>query len=477
MTAQSWEPTGSARDAVATDPTLELEADARRELGRAFALDQVLARTASSIVFGAREREGDRPVALRVLRRPRIDTGLDGRLKEVVLASALDHPHVVPVYRAGVTGGLVWYAAKPIAGRSLAALLAERRPLDRATCLHIAEQVGNALAYAHRRGVTHGDLRPANVLLEGDWALVTDFAIGRVLDRYGVRGAPPGGTPRAAYRAPEDAPAANPTEAGDQYALAATVWECLTGTPPIGRRPVGIAPDPPEPMAAALRRALRPLPAQRYASVLDLVAALDAPNASPAPVAPPRNRPTSTGQRVLLVDPEPRVRRRFATAAIIAVVGLAGWLAIGMPGARVRPAAPVAAPRAAPRQPAPDPVLSPVALEPSVLPPLPPIERAPPRPAAPPPVRPPPAAPVAERVGPGTAEAPGSLFISSMPWGQLFIDGQPAGTTPKSGFALGPGPHRVEVVRAGYYPFKVEIHVTTGQEVRLVNIVLEALNP
>jgi serine/threonine-protein kinase len=472
MTAQSWEPTGSARDAVATDPTLEIEATARRELGRAFELDRVLARTASSIVFGAREREGDRPVALRVLRRPRIDTGLDGRLKEVVLASALDHPHVVPVYRAGVTGGLVWYAAKPIAGRSLAALLAERCPLDRATCLHIAEQVGNALAYAHRRGVTHGDLRPANVLLEGDWALVTDFAIGRVLDRYGVRGAPAGGTPRAAYRAPEDAPAADPTEAGDQYALAATIWECLTGTPPIGGRPVSLAPDPAGPMAAALQRALHPRPALRYPSVLDLVAALDAPDVPPAPVAPPRNRPTSTGQRVLVVDPEPRVGRRFATAAIVAVVGVAGWLAFDMPGTRVRPAAPAAAPRAAPPLSAPDPVASSVAPQPSVLPPLPPIVREFPRPA---PTRAA-AAPV-NRVSPGTSEAPGSLFISSMPWGQLFIDGQPAGTTPKSGFTLGPGPHRVEIVRPGYYPFRVEIHVAAGQEVRLVNIVLEALNP
>jgi hypothetical protein len=64
-----------------------------------------------------------------------------------------------------------------------------------------------------------------------------------------------------------------------------------------------------------------------------------------------------------------------------------------------------------------------------------------------------------------------------MPWGRLFIDGQPAGTTPKEGLVLGAGAHRVEIVRDGYHPFRLEIHVGAAQDVRLTNIVLEAITP
>jgi hypothetical protein len=177
---------------------------------------------------------------------------------------------------------------------------------------------------------------------------------------------------------------------------------------------------------------------------------------------------------VLLVDEQPRLGRRFVTAGLIALLGLASWLVVEQPDTRVRPGGPAPVPVAAPPLSAPDAAVPP-APAPAVLPPLPPVERAPaPRPAVPAgqspetPSGPAPAAPVGE---------PGSLFISSMPWGQLFIDGRPAGTTPKSALPLDPGPHRVEIVRAGYHPFRVEIHVTSGQEVRLVNIVLEALHP
>lgn len=470
-------------DAPAIDGSAVLADDARRELAGAFELESVLARSAGSIVYAAREGDGDRRVALRVLRRPRMDTGLDGRLRDLVRATALDHPHIVPVYRAGTTTRLVWYSMKLVDGRSLAALLAERGRLNLAATLRIAEQVANALAYAHRRGVTHGDVRPANVLVDRDWALVADFGIGRLLDRYRARDVKPGGAPRAAYRAPEDAPGDEPTVAGDQYALAATIWECLTGTPPIGG-PVGAPPDVPPPAAAALARALCPRPVARYPSVLDFVAALGTPDAAPAAVAPPRYRPPSNaGQRVILIDREPRRRHRLGTAAVITVVGLVAWPLLQMPSTRVSPAPP-AAPTAPPPAPAPTPARAqpPVATLPT-LPPLPPVERErrEERPA-PSPVAPAssPATPSPTRERPPQATATGesgSLVISSMPWGQLFVDGQPAGTTPKSGLTLSPGPHRVEIVRAGYRRFGVEIHVSPGQEVRLVNIGLEAQVP
>jgi hypothetical protein len=231
-------------------------------------------------------------------------------------------------------------------------------------------------------------------------------------------------------------------------------------------------------VAAVLSRARHTSPAQRYPSVVQLVEALAATQAGVV-VPPPTNRPTSAGQRVLLVDEQPRFGRWVATAGILGLIAVAAMLVVGLPGKRGRPAppaAPVTAAAAAvkPRPtPAPDSVL---------LPPLPPVERVAPRQpeprpasqsrmAAEPPAASRPVTPAA------TPQGEGALVISSMPWGRLFIDGQPVGTTPKERLTLSAGTHRVEILRDGYHPFRLEIHITPGQEVRLVNIALEAMTP
>jgi serine/threonine-protein kinase len=482
MTTRPWTRPSAFSDPPRDEPPpaeapASLEEAAGRDLSNAFLVERVLARAAGSIVCAARERDGDRRVAVRVLRRPRTDTKLDTRLRELVVATALDHPHIVPIYRAGTTAGLVWYSMKLVEGRSLATLLAQGGPLDLPSTLRIAEQVANALAYAHRRGVVHGDLRPANVLMDRDWALVTDFAVGRLLDRYGVRDNP-AGRMRAAYRAPEEGLGADPTQAGDQYALAATIWTCLTGTPPVEGPEADPPPMLPHPLAAALQRALRPRPAARYPSVLDFATALAVPE-TPAYVAPPR-RPPSAEQRVMLVDDPPRVGRPFLAAAVIVLAALAGLGVMQLPQVRAAaPAAPVA-PTPAPAAPAPSPKQTTTA---RTLPPLPPLEweqpapqdDTPPAQASAPRA---PAAPAQTRPEPRPAvQGSGSLVISSMPWGRLYVDGQPAGDTPNPGLPLSPGPHRIEIVRSGYHTFRVEVYVNPGQEVRLVNIVLEAVLP
>jgi serine/threonine protein kinase len=464
MTSHAWEPDVAPREGF--------ESDARRELGREFQLERVLTRSAAVLVFAAREANGRR-VALHVQQRPRSDPGaLEAALREGVIANTLDHPHVVPVYHSGVTAGLVWYSARLIEGRSLAAVLAERRALDVATTLRIAQQVSNALAFAHRRGVVHGDIRPGNILLEDEWALLADFGISRVLDRFGLGT----GVPREAYRPPEDEGTA--TAAGDQYALATTFWECLTGTRPSpGTRTPG-TPLPAQ-MTAALNRARHPRPAQRFPSVLDFVEAL-AGAESPAVVAPPTNRPPSSGQKVLLVDEQQPVGRWLGTAVILALTAMGAWLAFALPAGRGRSAPPAPPPStvAAPARRLPPPR----AATPNELPPLPPVERATPRePDADParraetttsqgvePVSRPPA-PVAQNEG--------ALVISSLPWGELYIDGERVGTTPKERLMLSAGPHRIEVLQTGFHPFRAEIHVGPGQEVRLVNIVLERILP
>jgi serine/threonine-protein kinase len=472
VTLRAWEPSAAGPQAAAPDRGAALETEARRSLARAFFLDRVLGRDPDSVTFAAREASAGRRVRLRVFRRPPVERGLNEELRALLSRITADHPHIVPVYDARTTDGLVWYSAKLVEGRPLSAILAERRTLDLAATLRLAEQVGNALAYSHRRGVVHGDLRPANVVVLNDWALVSDLAVGRVLERHGARPAPT--DPRAAaYRAPETTGASEPTAAADQYALAAIVYECLTGAPPVATQSLSPPSRLPGPSAAALQRALRPRPALRYPSVLEFVTALARPEAPPPVLAPSRPQAANSGQRVLLVNQEPRFTRRTVMVAILGLVSIGGLAVLAAPNPQRRAAAPPAPrvavappPPARARTPAPTPA-------PTMLPPLPPIER---RAPAPVPARPGPSAPPASGGAPAV-QGQGRLYISSMPWGRLFIDGQPAGTTPKEGLVLGAGAHRVEIVRDGYHPFRLEIHVGAAQDVRLTNIVLEAITP
>ncbi|MBI1722706.1 MAG: PEGA domain-containing protein, partial [Gemmatimonadetes bacterium] len=89
-----------------------------------------------------------------------------------------------------------------------------------------------------------------------------------------------------------------------------------------------------------------------------------------------------------------------------------------------------------------------------------------------------PAAPTrARRAEPGTASATGRLFVNATPWGQLFIDGQPVGNTPRANLEIPAGTHHIRVVRDGFEPFDRTIEVAAGQEVRLTGIVLVEHRP
>lgn len=82
-----------------------------------------------------------------------------------------------------------------------------------------------------------------------------------------------------------------------------------------------------------------------------------------------------------------------------------------------------------------------------------------------------------QQAAPEPPPAPGRLFISSRPWGRLFVDGTLVGNTPKADLPLNPGDHSVRIERDGYCPFEQPIHVTAGHHVRLVGIVLQECSP
>ena len=432
-----------------------LDEAAHEELAGQFEIDTVISQEPQSILYAARETTTDRRVTLWVLpRRLFREAQLEERFqKEMNAATVLDHPHVVPVLRFGSTASLLWSITKRVGQRSLAALLQERGPLDLQACLRIAEQIASALQYAHRRGIVHGDLRPGTIFMdEAGWAFLTGFAAARLTREATAQG---GEAPGAPYGAPEDAPQRQPTAASDQFALAVIIHECLTGTRPIPND-TSVPAQLPGHVAAALRRALSPAPAERYPSVSDFVSALSltaavAPPALPERPALAQPQGREGGQRLLRVDryQGPRNPRRIGLS-IAVVLGLIVLYQVWTPKTRAPAGRTVVIP--GPRRVDTAAVPSATAIRPS---------GGPARPGA------------ARRPSPILSAAePGVLYINSSPWGEVYVDERLVGTTPLAGLPVQPGEHRLRIVRPGFETFERTLSVAPGQQVRLTNITL-----
>src|SRR5437879_5909496 len=205
---------------------------------------------------------------------------------EIQLAAALQHPHIVPLLHAGHVGEVLYYTMPLIEGESLRAKLARDGALPITDAVRILQDVIDALAYAHRQGVAHRDIKPDNVLISDHHAVVTDFGVAKALGEatgetsltsVGVTL----GTP--AYMAPEQA-AADPhvDHRCDIYAVGTLAYEMLTGRPPFtGGTPqqllaaqVSEAPAPlskyrttvPPALAETVMRCLEKNPADRWQS-------------------------------------------------------------------------------------------------------------------------------------------------------------------------------------------------------------------
>src|SRR5919202_384796 len=105
-------------------------------------------------------------------------------LGEARLAAMLDHPNIVPIYRAGESGGIRFFAMRYIDGCSLEQLLRVERRLPIALSCYILADTARALDFAHGEGIVHRDVKPGNVMLDRRWgrAIVTDFGIAKMTD-------------------------------------------------------------------------------------------------------------------------------------------------------------------------------------------------------------------------------------------------------------------------------------------------------
>ena len=212
-----------------------------------------------------RASSGAESVALKVLRPElAIDEMYRRRfLREVRIAQELRHPHLVEVLDAGADGGTVYMVARYVHGRSLARVLAEDGPLPMSQVVRTALGVASGLDELHRQGIVHRDVKPSNILIDGEGrAMLTDFGLARhvaetVLTSYGlVLGT-------LDYIAPERLDGGEATPATDIYSLGCVVYACLTGHAPFAGRSIDRVMDahrdeePEDPTSGSLQCALR----------------------------------------------------------------------------------------------------------------------------------------------------------------------------------------------------------------------------
>ena len=221
-----------------------------------YRLEELLGEGAAGLVFAARDEQGTR-VALKVLRAELAeDRVMVARFeREARLAHDLGTPHVVPILELGRSEGIEFLAMPYYAGGSLALRLRLLGPLSVDETVDLAAQLGRGLDALHARGVLHRDVKPSNVLLDGEGtAALADFGLARGPDstRLTAEGQLLG-TPH--YLAPELIEGREASRGSDVYALGCVLYECLAGEPPFagrGAAEIGFAhltEPPPDPRA------------------------------------------------------------------------------------------------------------------------------------------------------------------------------------------------------------------------------------
>jgi tetratricopeptide (TPR) repeat protein len=325
----------------------EFEARLQSSLGTQYRLERELGGGGMSRVFLAEESALGRKVVIKLL-PPELAAVLsaDRFQREVRLAAALQHPHIVPLLAAGSAGDILYYTMPFVEGESLRARLAREHELPVPEAVRLLREVVDALAYAHRQGIVHRDIKPDNILLSQHHAVVTDFGIAKALSAAGGSGTLTGtgmavGTPT--YMAPEQATGeAGVDHRADIYSLGALAYEMLAGEPPFrgataqaliaaqltrNAAPLTeLRPAVPPELAVVIHRCLEKRPADRFQRAEELLAALE-----------PFGAATPTGTAASAVGPRrywplPRVLAYFALAAA-AVLGLAWALRtlLGLP--------------------------------------------------------------------------------------------------------------------------------------------------
>jgi serine/threonine-protein kinase len=449
-------------------------------------------------------------------------------LNEARAVAGLNHAHIVTVYDAGLSAHGVYIAMERLQGRDLRQALASGWRPTPPQAAQLVRRVADALAYAHARGVVHCDIKPANIFLtRRDRPTVLDFGIARVVHgaqsvaggqaRSGpAQEATIAGSPH--YLAPEQLQGGHIDQRTDVYALGVVLYELLAGRKAFEGESLeqivtavqhaNPAPanelrgEVPAGLAAVAARAMARDPAERYPSAAELAQALrpwqerspqdEAPASSPAMT-------TSLGQRLASTWASRPLRLAALALALTGAAGLilavvsGGEPPVPPPAEVTQNALPTPAVEAVAAKDSPalaagpgasaaggftapaDGIGDPPALVPADAMPAdtPPVAEAPPRPVAK--AKPRPARNTARRPGPDKATTAGAsptpappvlgvLRIAVSPWGEVEVDGRPAGITPPLvRLDLAAGEHEITIRNGDFPPYTTRVRVDPEQ--------------
>jgi eukaryotic-like serine/threonine-protein kinase len=188
-------------------------------------------------VYLTHDLRHNRKVAIKVMHHDLAElVGVERFLQEIETTAKLQHPHILPLFDSGSVDGTVFYVMPYVEGESLRSRLKRETHLPIADALRITREVATGLAYAHRHGVVHRDIKPDNVLFQDGQAVLADFGISLPAkgdDRPRARLTEVGvslGTP--SYMSPEQVTGQEVDRRSDIYSLGSVAYEMLAGQPP-----------------------------------------------------------------------------------------------------------------------------------------------------------------------------------------------------------------------------------------------------
>ena len=335
---------------------------------RGYAIGRLIGKGGMGEVYKAYEETLDRTVALKVL-PPRLaeDESFTSRfLREAKSAAKLEHPGICPIYSAGEVDGVYYIAMQYVEGETLSGLLENIGSLPIEQALLVTRRVADALAFAHERDFIHRDIKPDNIMIDGEGRVkVMDFGLARrtSLDSRMTQTGMYVGTPE--YSSPEQCETLDLDGRTDIYSLGVVLYEMLSGTVPhkaqtpyalfkkiCSERPVPVQdlnPRLPDSVSSIVEKMLAKDREDRYASVRELISAIDATlrtlnidSTAETAAVPVPGLASYTTEKMIDNDAIPTKPLAYSRkkkslmpvlAAMVAVLVIGGWLLVAnMPG-------------------------------------------------------------------------------------------------------------------------------------------------
>ena len=274
-------------------PGRDLIERVRKAVGDRYEVITAVGRGGNASIFGAFDKAGNR-VAIKVLHPElAVSVAADRFLREIRYAGRLHHPHIAPLLDSGETDYLLWLVMPYVPGESLRIALRRERRLPTELAVRAGCEILEALGYAHAQGLAHRDIKPDNIVLSPDGAVLVYFGIARAIaqsegDRVTRSGFVVG---TEEYMSPEQAAGAEDVDGRtDLYSLGIVLFEAMAGRPPFtGPSPAAVIdmqqhrdapdlrsvrPELPNMLAAVIAQALQKRPADRWPTAEDMRQAL-----------------------------------------------------------------------------------------------------------------------------------------------------------------------------------------------------------